>query len=166
MKKEEKGNLIEKIFANINNDFFSPEERQIIELLPFFNKELVEVLDKVFLVKDSFKITDSFTIEYEEKTLKCFLIEILHDAHSSLCIKYSKIFEPGKTLFLGFRGLDTIIGKYPEKIRDKKVFSFESKKSSNKNYIPGVGGNDFQRVLPKLDFNLKKGSLILVFKEM
>jgi|GEM_PF-5242003 len=169
MKKEEKEDLIKRIFSSINLENFSHEEIKILELLPFLNKEMVEVLDKVIVIKTAFSVVDFFEIEYDQKTIKCFLIEVLHDTHSSLCIKYSKIFKSGKTLFLGFRGLDILSKKYPEKIKSemKRIYSFESNKSTNKNYIPGVEDNkgSLQRILPKLDFTLRKGSYMAVFKE-
>lgn len=166
MKKEEKESFVEKFFLNINLKDFSHEEIKIIELLPFFKKEMVEVLDKVILMNKSFKTVDFFDVEYDGKLLKCFLIEILHNTHSSLCIKYSKIFKSGKTLFLGFKGLDILSKKHSEKIEGKKIYSFDSKNSVNKNYIPGIDNRGmFQRILPNLDFTLERGSYLVVFKE-
>lgn len=169
MKKEEKEAFLEKFFSSIKLENFSHEEIKILELFPFFNKEMVEVLDKVILLNTSFRMVDFFQVEYDGRSVRCFLIEILHDAHSSLCIKYSKIFKSGKTLFLGFKGLDILSKKYPEKIKSemKRIYSFDSNKSTNKNYIPGVEDNkgNPQRILPKLDFTLRKGSYIAVFKE-
>jgi hypothetical protein len=163
MKKEEREDFARRIFESMSVDNFSVEEKKIVKLLPFFKKEMAEVLNKVILIDTSFRLDCHFGIENNEKILRCFLIEVMHDTHSSLCIKYSKIFKDGKTLFLGFRGLDLILLNNSEKIENKKVFSFDGRKGTNKNYIPGIDKN--QRILPKLDFIIRKGSFLIVFKE-
>jgi hypothetical protein len=172
MKKEEKEELVSKIFKNICQDKFSEEELRIINYLQFFHKDIIEVVDKVAVIDTSFKVVDIFEVEIENKKIRCFVVNILHDSHSSLCIKFSKVFEEGRAMFLGFRGLDFLLKNYYERINDlignRNLYSFESKKSANRHYIPGISKdymNKFQRILPNLDVTLRNGNFFVVFKE-
>ncbi len=185
MRKEEKEELLRKICGSIELSKFSDEEKKILGQLPFFVKEMIPVLDKVIEINSNFEVKDVLEINFEDKNLRFYIVKVLHDSHSSLCIKFAKIFEPGKTIFLGFKGLDFLTKEHYERINNlifsdeksesylnpQKLYSFASKKSNSKDYIPGVTKdhnhkNRIQRIMPSLDFSLKTGNYFVVFKEI
>lgn len=150
----------------------TPGLNAIIDYLPFFKKEIINhLINPIIEVDQSFEVVDSFEMEVsEDKRYKVTFLRVMHAISSEWCVKRIKILSyPQKTLFLGFEGLEKIQHFSPDKIKGKKIISFNSKKSISAKYISGLntdGRGNFQRTLPDFVSTIQEGVIIAVFSSI
>lgn len=173
-EKIEKEAFLVKVFRELskssenNSILFDEREKLILSYFPSFIKEGIKFLEPIFIVDNCFTDIENFDFEYNKKIIRCFLVEVNDRTSSGWCIKASKITHPGRTLFLGMKGINILRKRFPEKIVGKNVYTFDCKRSATPNDIPGINlqrNNYYTTKFLKHPGTIGGGNVIAIFKE-